>query len=312
MKPALLTAACALAALGAPVGALSAQPAPETDPETTAAAPESEALRFTVETIGEGARDVILIPGLMSPREVWRGQVDTLVAAGARVHLVEIAGFGGSDPGANVEGPVLPVLVEALARHIETQGREKVRLVGHSMGGFTALALALDRPDLVEEIMIVDSLPFFPVIMGMDSVEAARPQAAALRDMMVSQAGMDLPRPDCANPSAQARGMAKDPQAQCQVDRWAAGSDFRVGGHLMHDLMTTDLRPRLPELAVPVTMLYPVDPPAVTREAAAAIYPVQYAGTPDIAFVPVEGARHFLMLDRPEAMNAALARFVAD
>ena len=304
MKLALFAAA-AVAALATPLAAADpAEPASSTEVATQQ--------RFTVEVVGEGDRDAILIPGLLSPRSVWDGQVDTLTKAGYRVHLVQVNGFGGTEAGANAQGPVLPHLVQGIARYIEANRLADVHVVGHSMGGFTALNLALDHPGLVDEIMIVDSLPFFSVLMGMDSADAARPQAAQMRSMMVAQAGMDLPAPDCTTPSMQAQGMAKTPAAQCKVDRYSAQADLKVGGQLMYDLMTTDLRPRLGELKVPVTMLYPLDPPAVSAEMAKGIYPVQYAAAPDVTFVPVEGARHFIMLDQPEAMNAALARFAAE
>ncbi|KPQ27737.1 MAG: putative hydrolases or acyltransferases (alpha/beta hydrolase superfamily) [Porphyrobacter sp. HL-46] len=304
MKTALLAAAVFTAAL-LPAHALAMS-------ETVMVAEDAVSERFTVEILGDGARDAILIPGLLSPRSVWEGQTDTLLAAGYRVHLVQVNGFGGTGPGKNAQGPVLPFLVRDLARYIEAEGLSNVRVIGHSMGGFTGLNLALDRPDLVEAIMIIDSLPFFSILMGMQDAEAAKPQAAALRDMMAAQAATDLPQPDCAAPSAQARGMAKTSEAQCKVDRYSATADLAVGGNLMYDLMTTDLRPSLSRLKVPVTMLYPVDPPAVTAEAAQAIYPVQYKGTPDITFVPIAGARHFVMLDQPAATNAALQTFLAD
>lgn len=304
MKTALLAAAAFTVAL-MPTHAIAKS-------DTVMVADQAATERFTVEIVGDGARDAILIPGLLSPRSVWEGQTDTLLAAGYRVHLVQVNGFGGTPPGKNAQGPVLPFLVRDLARYIAARGLNEVHVVGHSMGGFTALNLALDRPELIEEIMIIDSLPFFSVLMGIQNADAAKPQATAMRDMMAAQATAKLPKPDCAAPSAQARGMAKSPEAQCKVDRYTATADLAVGGNLMFDIMTTDLRPRLSKLTVPVTMLYPVDPPAITAEAAKAIYPIQYEGTPDITFVPVEGARHFIMLDQPAKTNAALNAFLDD
>lgn len=304
MKLALFAAAT-LAALATPLAAADqAEPVRSTD--------IASQQRFTVEVVGEGDRDAILIPGLLSPRSVWDGQIETLTKAGYRVHLVQVNGFGGTDAGANADGPVLPFLVDGLASYIEDNGLSDVHIVGHSMGGFTALNLALDHPELVDELMIVDSLPFFSVLMGMDSANDAKPRAEQMRSMMVAQAAMDRPAPDCEHPSMQAQGMAKTPAAQCKVDQYSAQADLKVGAQLMYEIMTTDLRPRLGALKVPVTMLYPVDPPVVTAEMAKGIYPVQYAAAPDVTFVPVEGSRHFIMLDQPDAMNAALAAFASE
>ena len=89
MKPALFAAA-ALAAFATPLAAAGpAEPASPTDVATQQ--------RFSVEVVGEGGRDAILIPGLLSPRSVWDGQIETLTRAGYRVHLVQVNGFGGTD-----------------------------------------------------------------------------------------------------------------------------------------------------------------------------------------------------------------------
>ena len=305
----MLSFAATLAAVTTPITAFALA---ETPPVPAATSEAEAPARFSVDVVGEGTRDAILIPGLLSPRSVWDGQIETLTSAGYRVHLVQVNGFGGTDAGANAQGPVLPHLVQGIAHYIEANALTDVHVVGHSLGGFTALNLALDRPELVDEIMIVDSLPFFSVLMGTQTADAAKPQSAQMRSMMVAQAGMDMPAPDCDAPSPQAQGMAKTPAVQCKVDQYTANADLTVGGQLMYELMTTDLRPRLGELKVPVTMLYPVDPPALSAEMAEGIYPVQYGAAPDVTFVPVEGARHFIMLDQPESMNAALASFAAE
>ena len=50
----------------------------------------------------------------------------------------------------------LPVLVEDLRELIEDQGLEKVNLIGHSLGGRTAMLFALEYPDLLDKLVVVD------------------------------------------------------------------------------------------------------------------------------------------------------------
>ena len=56
-----------------------------------------EGKRITVEVEGDGP-DVVLIPGLSSPRAVWAPTAERLKTT-HRLHLVEVRGFGGDAPG---------------------------------------------------------------------------------------------------------------------------------------------------------------------------------------------------------------------
>ncbi|HEX3717608.1 MAG TPA: alpha/beta fold hydrolase [Verrucomicrobiae bacterium] len=62
------------------------------------------------------------------------------------------------------------------------------RLIGHSMGGLMGMMLALQHPEDCDKLMIVDSLPFFGVLMGAKDAAAAEPQAASMRDMVLAEA----------------------------------------------------------------------------------------------------------------------------
>ena len=269
----------------------------------------AEPTRFSVETVGEGP-DVILIPGLMSPREVWDAQVEAL-HGDYRLHLVEVAGFGDTPAGPNAEGEILPHLVNELAAYIEAEGLEAPAIIGHSMGGFTGLLLSLDHPEKVGKLMIVDSLPFFSVLMGARTPAAAEAQAVQMRDMMVANAQVEMPAPDCAKPSMQAASMSVSPEGQCKVDAYSAMANRAVAGQLMYEIMTTDLRPRLAEASVPTTMLFPFADPYPSQQMATRLYTEQYEDHPAIDLVPVENSRHFIMFDRPQFFTETVAGFLA-
>ena len=106
--------------------------------------------RLSVEVVGSGP-DVILIPGLASSREVWRAEAERLKAT-HRVHLVQLAGFAG-EPWAHGDGPFLEPVVDELARYVREAGLERPAVIGHSMGGLTAVLLAQAEPGLVGKVM---------------------------------------------------------------------------------------------------------------------------------------------------------------
>lgn len=260
--------------------------------------------RFTVETMGSGP-DVIMIPGLNSTREVWRPTAETLAAAGHRVHIIELAGFG-SPAGANAQDPILDPLVDELASYVKAQDIDSPAVIGHSLGGFAAVQLALRHPDAVGQIIVVDSLPFFSVLFNpAATAESAAPQAAQIRAMTLAM-GRQAEPADCDQVSPAFARMSNTREGRCKVAHWAAAADPAVSAQLVFELMTTDLRQAIGALPVPATVLYARDPAMGPAEAVDALWQVNYAAAPGAKLVPIDGSLHFTMLDNFAATLAAI------
>lgn len=296
------------AALAAIAPALPA--AAKTAPITTAFQPT----RFSVIVEGQGP-DVILIPGLSSPRRVWDSSAERLTKT-HRVHLVQLKGFG-EPAGPNASGPVLQPFVDDLVAYIKANNIQRPAIIGHSMGGLAALMIATDHPSLPGKILVVDALPFIGPLFGAASVDAVRPMAEQMRAMLMTNAAKTAPdftTPDCPAdlpaPAAPKGVMTNSGQGTCLMAYGAAASDLRVVGQAMYDDMVTDLTPRLGAIKAPVTLLYPQDDRLLTAAMAAKIYGDAYAGLPSAKLVPIRGSYHFIMLDQPAAFAAALDSFV--
>lgn len=298
--------AAALAAIAVPSSALAASaPAAATNPA-----------RFSVVVEGHGP-DVILIPGLSSTRDVWRASADRL-KANHRVHLVQLRGFG-EPAGVNATGPVLQPFVAELADYIRNAKLNRPAVVGHSMGGLAALMLAADHPQAVGKVMVVDAFPFIGPVFGADSVAAITPRAEQMRTMLLGNAGKMTPDfttpancPATLPPPAEIKGnMTNSGVGACLMKHGALASDLRVVAQAMYDDMITDVRPRLKDIAAPVTMLYPQDDRLVTKAEADALYAGAYAGTPKLTLKRIEGSYHFIMQDQPSAFAGALDEFLA-
>ena len=271
----------------------------------------AQPVRFTVEVIGEGP-DVIMIPGLSNPREVWRANAEKL-AATHRVHLVQIRGFG-DDAGANAEGPVLQPFVTELAEYLTDNGVEDAAIVGHSMGGLAAMMLGAQHRDLPGRIMIVDALPFIGVIFGFSDVETIMPRAEQMRTMMMARPPAE--QADCSKVletgTLPAGNMSNTHKGACLVGNWSAAADKRVFAQAMYDDMITDMRADIAKITAPMTVVYGRDERGVPIAVMDAIYTSNYAAAPGTEFVPVDGSFHFVRLDQPEKMQAALEAFLAD
>lgn len=264
--------------------------------------------RFRVTVEGQGP-DVILIPGLASSQEVWDVTAERLKAT-RRVHRVRIAGFSGDPAGANANGRVVAPVVEALAGYIAENRLRAPAVIGHSLGGEVALALAARHPEAVGRVMVVDALPFFSLLMNPAATpEAMRPQADMMRDMMIAQSAEEAA---AAQPAIIARLM-KNPAGRPAAVAAALTSDRGVTIRAMHELMVTDLRPELGRIGVPLTVVYAYDtafgmgPEAIDR-----LFRTAYENADGARFERIDGSFHFIMIDQPAAFAAAVDRFVED
>ena len=280
------------------------------NPAAASAAPT----RFSVVTVGVGP-DVILIPGLSSPRAVWAASAERLKAT-HRIHLVQLKGFG-EPAGPNASGAVLQPFVDELAAYIKDNKLARPAVVGHSMGGLAALMIEADHPGLTGKLLIVDALPFIGPLFGATSVEAVRPMADQMRTMLIANAAKTAPdftAPDCPAslpaPATPPGTMTNSGQGACLVRYGATASDLRVVAQAMHDAMVTDVAPRLNAIKVPVTLLYPQDDRLLTATAAAKIYGDAYARLPSAKLVPINGSYHFIMQDQPAKFRAELEAFL--
>ena len=263
---------------------------------------------ISVQAIGKGS-PVILIPGLSSPRAVWDGVAPTL-AKSHRVYLVQVNGFGGDDPRANLKPGILDGIVADLNTLVTREKLAQPAIVGHSMGGLVALMMAKAHPDHVGKLMIVDSLPFFGALFGPTAtVDQLRPQAAAMRDAIVRTSGDKAAQ--AASGEKVASQMTLKPDAHAKVVGWAGNADPRVSGEAMYEDLTTDLRPAMASIATPITLVYPWNA-SLPKTMAEGLYKREYASAPNVTFVDIPDAAHFAMLDQPAAFQAALTRFVGN
>ncbi|WP_245646875.1 alpha/beta fold hydrolase [Sphingomonas soli] len=312
----LRTAACRkgrlpLFAIMVAIGAASGSPAFSAPPQPaatqTASAPLIQMEHISVQVIGKGS-PVILIPGLSSPRGVWDGVAPEL-AKKHSVYLVQVNGFGGDDPRANLKPGVLDGLVAELHQLIATRKLAKPAVIGHSLGGLAALMLAKAHPQDVGKAMIVDALPFVgSAFIPGSTVESIKPTAEAMKAQMAGLYGQPVPD---AVLNAIANTNALRPASRETIKAWMAKADMRVSGQALYEDMMVDLRGTLGGITAPVTVLVPWT--AARGEAAVlGFYRSEYAGAPKLTVTGVGDSGHFIMLDQPEAFRAALTGFLGD
>ena len=168
--------------------------------------------------------------------------------------------------------------------------------MGHSLGGTLGLALAQRHPEHLSKLLIVDSLPFYGVLMGGPAATATT--IAPMADQM-RNAKAAMPEPMMRSMMAQ---MVTAPADVDRVANWSVASSPAVVGLAMGDDMTADLRPGLAAMKTPVTVLYEtvLDGPITTG----------YAAMPHKTLVAVPDAKHFIMYDQPARFASEVDAFL--
>jgi pimeloyl-ACP methyl ester carboxylesterase len=275
--------------------------------QTITAAPTRFSVVIQGVAPGKGT-DVILIPGLSSSRDVYAAEAK-LLTANYRLHLIQIAGFAGDPAGPNASGPILVPVVEQLHQYIVTNKLQPVPVIGHSLGGLLALMLAQAHPEDVSKLLIVDALPFYALVFAPEAtVDAVKPQAAAMRDQMISAP----PDVYAAMANQTAGFLVLNPDARKLVAANSIASDRAVIANAMYEDHITDIRPRLATTRTPTTLLYPFDAAVVGPDTTKidAVYTNAYATMPNIHLIRIDDSRHFIMYDQPVAFDKAVQAFL--
>ncbi|HEX8626307.1 MAG TPA: alpha/beta hydrolase [Allosphingosinicella sp.] len=276
-------------------------------PEAEAARPTFASERLSVEVVGSGP-DVLLIPGLSSSPDVWRSTVAAV--AGYRYHIVHVAGFAGKPAGANASGPVVEPVAEEIARYIREAGLKRPAIVGHSLGGAWAMMVAARNPGLVSKAMVVDMMPFLGAMFGgpTATTESVRPIAEQMRIGIATSTG-EARRKQVEQTIA---GMVRTEALRPQIVEHSLASDPVASGQAMYDLVTSDLRPDVAKIQVPLTVLYvrPAGAP-VTDAQMEQYYAMSYSGAPQAVLKRIPDSYHFIMFDAPDVFRSELKTFLA-
>jgi pimeloyl-ACP methyl ester carboxylesterase len=116
---------------------------------------DSNGVKIHYASLGSGP-PVVFIHGFPDFWYSWRHQMDALADAGFRAVAVDQRGYNQSDKPAGVEAYAMPLLVGDVVAVIRSLGVEKATVVGHDWGGAVAWQVALNVPQVVDKLIILN------------------------------------------------------------------------------------------------------------------------------------------------------------
>ena len=283
-------------------GALLSLPVQAEQAAINAPAQQQACACFDVKVVGQGPA-IILIPGVASSGDVWQSTVEALQAH-YQLHVLTLAGFAGVKPlpmQSWGEG-YLALQQDAILHYIDEQQLQKPVIIGHSLGGYLALALAAKAPEKIAGAVNVDGLPALGALFANNSSDNKQTTDSSNT------------APQRFDPMAMAKSMASSEQWQQQIVKDMYRSDGMTSGRVMGELMQADLRPQLSQIRVPVLTLAALQhgAPYSTPEQVQANYEQQLANAPEAyhQFAFARDSRHFIMADAPQWLNQQLQQFL--
>ncbi len=208
---------------------------------------QSKSFPFKVEMSGNGLKSIIFIPGFACSGDVWN-ETKSSYEKDYTCYTLTMAGFADVAPQPN---PTFKNWENAIANFIQQNKIDQPIIIGHSMGGGLAMALAADYPELVSKIVVVDGLPCLSALMNPAFQSKENNDCSAIvSQMTASSDGQFYLMQKRTIPQ-----LLADTSKQELVVSWSVKSDRATIGEMFCDFSNTDLRDKIATIKCPSLIL---------------------------------------------------------
>lgn len=228
----------------------------------------------------------------------FRQNVDAFVAAGYRVVLPDMIGYGASSKPAGIDY-TLALFTDTLFEALQAHGLEKATLVGNSLGGGVAIQITLDHPGFVENLILMapGCVAAFDAYIAMPGISRMRSSFGGPDFDIVEQKRLvtNLVHPDFAP------GIADELVAERFAVARIQPKD------VLARMRTPDLSPRLGEIDKPMLVLWGRDD-AFCPEAHSRLF---LERCPNVRTISFARTGHWVQLERANEFNGYSLAFLA-
>lgn len=263
---------------------------------------DSHGVKIHYATIGSGPL-IVMIHGFPDYWYTWREQMDAL-SDHYQVVAIDQRGYNLSDKPAGVENYDMRLLVGDVIAVIHSLGRDKAIVVGHDWGGAVAWQLAMNAPQFVDKLIILN----LPHPRGLSRELAHNPA-----QQKNSAYARGFQQPDAAS-KLTAEGLTfwvKDPAAKPKYVEAFKRSDFEAmlnyyKRNYPREPYVEDTSPVV-KVKMPVLMIHGLKDTALLSGALNGTWD----WVDDLTLVTIPEAGHFVQADAPEKVNRAIKMWLA-
>lgn len=208
---------------------------------------QTKSYPFEVIKTGKGKQAIIFLPGFASSGDVWN-ETKSNFEKDFTCYTFTMAGFAGVKPQPN---PSFTNWEIEIVNYIKANKIEKPIIVGHSMGGGLALAIASDYPELISRIVVVDALPCLAALRDPSFKSQENNDCTLMVNQMTAM-------PEDEFHQMQKRNMAMllaNPSKQDEAISWSMKSDRNTFSQMYCDFSNTDLREKIATIKCPSLIL---------------------------------------------------------
>ena len=251
---------------------------------------DGRSVRYVVQ--GAGGEPVVLIHGFGGDMNTWMFNQQAL-AAEREVYAIDLPGHGGSSK--EVGDGSLALLQEAAGAVMQTITGRQVHLVGHSLGGALAIALALEHTERVATLSLVAPTGLGAEING--GYITGFVAAERRKDMK------PLAQQLFADPSVVTRKLVEDLLQGKRIDGVNAALATLAEAQFEGDRQKNQLASRASDLDIPVQLIWGRDD---------RIIPCAHsANLPGAQVHVLEDCGHMPMMEKVSEFNALIRSFIA-
>lgn len=264
---------------------------------------------------------VLFIHGLGSSGYIeWRYNLEH-VAEKHRVFAPDLPGFGRSEKPRARYG--IPYFTRFIQRYMEGRGLRSASIVGASLGGRIALELALERPNLVRKLVLINTMglgrPNLQVTYGLVTIPRVGEALMRVAANALRWAPPKMIRRIAARYSGSTSNLERtmdDAYLGNLREMYSAAGYHGAYLATVRSLLSPravmgrhyDLTTRLNELKIPVQLIWGANDP---------LFPVAHAARAQslikgCRLAVIDGAGHTPQAERPEEFNRVLDRFLTE
>src|SRR3954452_12069293 len=258
---------------------------------------------------GEGTSDlhpVVMIHGLGGCWQNWLENIRPVAETGRRVIALDLPGFGYSEmPDDEISISGYGRVVNALCDELDVG---EVVLCGHSMGGFTACETAIQFPERVERVVLISAAGITTSDLVHQPILGGARIAAALGTRAVANSLKVVRRKRLRRPVYASFIRYPDRIPTDFLFEITQGSGRPAFHPALRAILSYDFRDRLPEIEVPVLIVWGYEDMLVPNSDAGEFERL----TTNSRKVVFDDTGHSPMMERPGPVNDLIIEFLAE